>query len=99
MRPDILTQNSKGKFFTYSKLRLSRHRYSADASEIVLLLIQKFAEQQDFEGLNFDVSRARLIDCFSQQVFEAHNVSPYKGQVLMKAVKEIHALWPFIAAN
>ncbi|HAF15565.1 MAG TPA: hypothetical protein DCK99_18090 [Blastocatellia bacterium] len=99
VRPDILTQNSKGKFFTYSKLRLSQHKYSSDASEIVLLLIQKFAEQQDFEGLNFDVSRARLIDCFSQRVFEAHNVSPYKGKLLMKALKEIHSLWPFILSK
>jgi hypothetical protein len=96
VRPDIMTQNSSGKFFTYSKLRLSRHKYSLDASEIVLLLIQKFAEQQNFGALSFDVSRARLIDCFSQQVFEAHNVSPYKGKLLMKALKEIHSLWPFI---
>jgi len=99
VRPDILTQNLKGKFFTYSKLRLSRHKYSSDASEIVLLLIQKFAEQQDFEGLNFDASRARLIDCFSQQVFEAHNVTPYKGKLLMKALKEIHSQWPFIPSK
>src|SRR5688572_15100309 len=78
VRPDILTRNVNGKFFTYSKLRISSDRYSLDASEIVLLLIQKFAEQQSFEGLGFDASRARLIDCFSQQIFEGHEVSPYK---------------------
>jgi hypothetical protein len=99
VRPDILTENVDGKFFTYSKLRFSSHKYSADASEIVLLLIQQFAEQQSFEGLDFDVSRARLVDCFSQQVFEAHNVSPYKGNLLMKSLKDIHALWPFIEAH
>ena len=99
VRPDILTENVDGKFFTYSKLRFSTQKYAADASEIVLLLIQKFAEQQSFEGLQFDCSRACLIDCFSQQVFEAHHVSPYKGSLLMKALKEINALWPFIEPN
>lgn len=96
VRPDILTQNVHGHFFTYSKLRFSSHKYSSDASEIVLLLLQKFAEQQHFEGLKFDAARARLIDCFSQQVFEAHEVSPYKGKLLMKALQQIHGLWPFI---
>jgi hypothetical protein len=99
VRPDILTTNVDGKFFTYSKLRFSSHKYSLDASEIVLLLIQKFAEHQDFEGLGFDRSRARLIDCFSQQIFEPHNVSPYKGKQLMKALAEIHALWPFVSKS
>jgi hypothetical protein len=99
VRPDILTEDIDGKFFTYSKLRVSSNKYSLDASEILLLLIQKFAEQQSFEGLSFDVSRARLIDCFSQQIFEAHNVSTFKGQLLMKAAKEIRALWPFIKEN
>ena len=99
VRPDILTTNVDGKFFTYSKLRFSSHKYSVDASEIVLLLIQKFAEQQDFEGLGFDRSRARLIDCFSQQIFEPHNVSPYKGKLLMKALTEIHGFWPFVSKS
>lgn len=99
VRPDILTKNINGKFFTYSKLRISSDRYSLDASEIVLLLIQKFAEQQRFENLDFDASRARLIDCFSQQIFEGHNVSPYKGQQLMKALAEIRSMWPFIGEN
>jgi hypothetical protein len=99
VRPDILTTNVGGRFFTYSKLRFSSHKCSLDASEIVLLLIQKFTEQQDIEGLGFDASRARLIDCFSQHIFEAHHVSPYKGQLLMKALKEIRAHWPFIAEN
>jgi hypothetical protein len=99
VRPDILTRNVNDKFFTYSKLRFSNQKYSADASEIVLLLIQKFAEGQEFEELDFDTSRARLIDCNSQQIFEAHDVSPYKGQLLMKALKEIRGFWPFIAEN
>ena len=99
VRPDILTRNLKQGFFTYSKLRLCRHKYSSDASEILLLLLQKYAEQQDFEGLEFDLSRARLIDCFSQQVLEPHHVSPYKGKRLMQAAKEVKALWPFISAN
>jgi hypothetical protein len=99
VRPDILTKNINGNFFTYSKLRISSDRYSLDASEIVLLLIQKFAEQQSFEGLGFDASRSRLIDCFSQQIFEGHDVSPYKGQQLMKALKEIRARWPFISTS
>lgn len=99
VRPDILTKNIKGNFFTYSKLRISSDRYSLDASEVVLLLIQKFAEQQSFEGLGFDASRARLIDCFSQQIFEGHDVSPFKGQQLMKALAQIRSMWPFITEN
>lgn len=99
IRPDILTTNIKGNFFTYSKLRFSSQKYSLDASEIVLLLIQRFAEEQTIKGLGFDVSRARLIDCFSQQIVETHNVSLYKGQLLMKALREVRAVWPFIAAN
>jgi hypothetical protein len=64
-----------------------------------LLLIQKFAELESFEGLGFDGSRARLIDCLSQQIFEGHDVSPYKGKQLMKALAEIRAMWPFIKQN
>lgn len=96
VRPDILTTNPGSNFFTYAKLRISSDRYSPDASEVVLLLIQKFAEHQSFEGLGFDASRARLIDCLGQQVFEGHDVSPFKGQQLMKALTEIRALWPFV---
>jgi len=99
VRPDILTRNANEKFFTYSKMRFSNRKFSADASEIVLLLIQKFAESQDMEGLGFDSSRARLIDCGSQQIFEAYYVSPYKGKLLMQALKEITSLWPFISEN
>jgi hypothetical protein len=99
VRPDIRTWNKQEKFFTYSKLRISSDKYSLDASGIVLLLIQKFAEEESFEGLGFDASRARLIDCFSQQVFQGHDVSPFKGRQLMKALAEINALWPFIKPN
>ena len=99
VRPDILTKNIDGKFFTYSKLRISSDKYSLDASEVVLLLIQKFAEQQSFESLGFDASRARLIDCFSQQIFEGHDVSPFKGQQLMKALAQIRSMWPYITEN
>jgi hypothetical protein len=99
VRPDILTKHINGKFFTYSKLRISADRYSLDASEIVLLLIQKFAEHQSFEGLGFDSSRARLIDCLSQQIFEGHDVSPYKGQQLMKALAQVRSMWPFVREN
>lgn len=99
VRPDIFTKNINGKFFTYSKLRISSDKYSLDASEVVLLLIQKFAERQSYEGLGFDGSRARLIDCFSQQIFEGHYVSAFKGQQLMKALAQIRSMWPFITEN
>jgi hypothetical protein len=99
VRPDILTKDVNGKFFTYSKLRISSDKCSFDVSEIVLLLIQKYAEKESFEGLGFDASRARLIDCFSQQIFQGHDVSPYKGRQLMKALAEVRALWPFIERN
>lgn len=99
VRPDIRTWDKEQKFFTYSKLRISSDRYSLDASQIVLLLIQQFADEEKFDGLGFDASRARLIDCFSQQIFEGHNVSSYKGQQLMKALAQIRALWPFVEKN
>jgi hypothetical protein len=96
VRPDIRTWNKDEKFFTYSKLRISSDKYSLDASEIVLLLIQKLAEEESFEGFGFDASRARLIDCFSQQIFHGHDVSPFKGRQLLKALAEIRAMWPFV---
>ena len=44
------------------------------------------------------------INCLPEKIIKTARerlvlVSPYKGQLLMKALKEIHALWPFIVAQ
>lgn len=93
VRPEIVTSNLKGSFFCYTKLRFSKDKYSADASEIVLLLLLIYGQQRNDQRVRFDLDKTKLIDCFGQAVIEGHRIPDYRQQQLDKALKEIVSIW------
>ncbi len=95
--PDIITLCPQCGIFTYTKFRLSDDKYTWDASEYVLLILQKYAKTQEKElGLTFDMSQCKLVDCAAQHVFEGHKIDPRRGLVLKKAAEEYRTIWPTI---
>lgn len=95
--PDIVTLCPNEGIFTYTKFRLAAEKYTWDASEYVLLLLEKFARTQERElGLKFDMSQCKLIDCADQIVFEGHRVSSRKEAMLRKAVADYRSIWPTV---
>lgn len=94
--PDIISENGDEKKFAYLKIRLSTHRYSQDASQMVLLLLQKFAEARARDGLTFDFDHSKLIDCFSMHVFEGRDSTPLREKLLHKAITDLKSQWPFV---
>ncbi len=94
VRPEIITRNAATGFFSLTKFRLSQSRVSGDSSEIILLLLLKYAQRLNFPGLELDPAETRLIDCFSRAVIPAHMLPRLREQQLQAALREIHRLWP-----
>lgn len=96
VRPEIMTRNPGTGFFALTKLRFSKSRISADSSEIVLLLILKYAQQLPVAGFQLDPQETRLVDCYSRTVVPAHTLPRLRENQLQAALREIRRLWPTI---
>jgi len=95
--PDIVTLCPKDGLFTYTKFRFSEHKYTWDASEFVLLILQKYGRFQEKEyELKFDMKQCKFIDCAAQVIFEGHKIGPKREEALDKAVENYNAIWPTI---
>ncbi len=95
-RPEIITENQKLGEFSFTKLRFSKSKVSADASEISLLALLHYAQQQSYPGLTFCMEKSKLIDCFSKSVIEGHTVGRHRYQQLHRALSEIRGMWPYV---
>jgi hypothetical protein len=91
VRPEIVTRQSDS--FCYAKLRFSKSRVSADASEIILLILLEFGRRQATEGMNFDIPNSRLVDCFASNVILGHNLPQIRSTQLRTALVEYRHLW------
>lgn len=94
--PEIVTENLEQGSIVFTKFRHSKKKFSADASEIVLLILHYYGLTQERAGLKFDFPQSKVIDCFSKSVIEGHSVGRHRDQQLHQALAEILALWPFI---
>jgi hypothetical protein len=95
--PDIVTLCRSEGTFSFTKLRLAREKYTWDASEYVLLLLERFAHSIEKDlGLQFDMSKCKLIDCADQIVFEGHKVNARKRISLENSLEEYKTIWPSV---
>ena len=95
--PDIVTLCRDKGTFTYTKFRLAEEKYTWDASEYVLLILEKFARTQEKEfSLKFDMSGCKLVDCATQLVFEGHKINPRKEVALKRAASDYCSIWPTV---
>jgi hypothetical protein len=98
-RPEIVTENQTAGFTAFTKLRISKSKVSADAQEIVLLVLLHYGQQQSHEGLTFNMELTRLIDCFSNTIVFGHAIPRHRHQQLHSALAEIRTLWPNVKAR
>jgi hypothetical protein len=96
--PDIFTRHRDEGFFSFTKLRISQDKATFDASEIVLLLMIKYASRLNLDRLKFSPENSKVVDCFSMHVFEGHEVSRSKEIMLERALAEIREIWPTLQA-
>lgn len=94
VRPEIVTRDASGGFFSLTKFRLSQSRVSGDSSEIILLLLLKYAQRLNYPGLQLDPAETRLIDCYSRTLIPAHTLPRIREQQLQGALREIRRMWP-----
>lgn len=99
VRPEISTVFSGEQSFCYTKFRFSKSKVSEDESEIILLLLLKYGLAQAGDGLRFDPTETRLVDCYSKKVVEGHRLSRVRDAQLDSALKEICRMWPSIPLN
>ncbi len=97
VRPEIVSKNKSLGTFSYTKLHFSKeNKISADAAEIVLLLMLRLGQMQPESGLSFDLQKSKLIDCFTKNIVFGHNLERYRERQLAQSLKEIRAMWPLI---
>lgn len=95
VRPEIVT-TCNPHLFSYTKLRFSKSPVSNDASDIVLLVLLKYGQQQSTSTSQLDPSSTKLIDCFARRVITGHSIPRVREVQLARALREIIALWPSI---
>lgn len=92
--PEIVTENLQERFIAFTKLRFSKSKISPDVSEIILLLLHHYGQQQSRAGMTFDFGRTKIIDCFSETVIHGHSLGRLRDQQLHRALALIRKLWP-----
>ncbi|MCE0499104.1 MAG: hypothetical protein LV481_14280 [Methylacidiphilales bacterium] len=95
-RPEIITEVKQEGLAAFTKLRISKSRASADAQEIVLLVLLHYGQQQSHDELVFSLEKTKLIDCFSKTIIAGHTIGRHRDHQLHKALAEIRTLWPTI---
>ena len=95
-RPEIITEEKQEGYAAFTKLRISKSKVSADAQEIVLLVLLHYGQQQSHDGLIFSLERTKLIDCFSKSIIPGHTIGRHRDQQLHQALAEIRTFWPSI---
>jgi len=95
VRPEIVTTCDNG-LFSYTKFRFSKSEVSADSSEIILLTLLKFGQEQSRDGRQLDPEHTKLIDCFNRNVIFGHTLPRVREHQLAMALREIVAIWPTI---
>lgn len=94
VRPEFITRDPASGLFSLTKLRFSKSKVSADASEIILLVLFKYGQQLAVPGYQLDAENTRLIDCHAGTVIHAHHLPRLRETQLQAALREIHQLWP-----
>lgn len=94
--PEFVTENLAHSYIAFTKLRFSKSKIAIDVSEIVLLLLHYYGQQQSRAGLTFDFGLSKVVDCFSRTVIPGHAVGRHRTQQLHEALQLIRWLWPRI---
>lgn len=94
VRPEFITTDPRTGLFSLTKFRFSKSKVSADASEIILLVLFKYGQQLNVPGYHLDPSATRLVDVHSGNIIFAHTLPRVRETQLQSALREIRALWP-----
>lgn len=96
IRPEILTESHATGFFSLTKFYFSKHKVSADAADIVMLLLIKYGQAYPRPGLCFDLEATKLIDFYAAKIIHGHTIPRHREQQLLDALKDIQRRWPMI---
>lgn len=93
VRPEIQTHDALSRRFSFTKLRFSKNKVSADASEIILLVLIKFGQRQESVSFTFERENTMLVDCHSRTIFRGHLIPKLRERQLALALREYRLLW------
>lgn len=93
VRPEILTRLENSRDFSYTKLRFSKSKVSADSSEIILLILLEYGRRQSSSLASFRPDETVLVDCFARTVHRGHRLPAIRGRQLAAALSEYRNLW------
>jgi hypothetical protein len=93
VRPEILTRVEKSRDFCYTKFRFSKSQVSADASEIILLVLVEYGLRQNSALATFRPNATILVDCFARTVHRAHLVPAARKRQLAAALQDYRRIW------
>lgn len=93
VRPEILTRLHDSHDFSYTKLRFSKSKASADVSELILLILLEYGARQSTTLATFRPEQTILVDCFAQTIHRGHSVSAVRQKQLSAALREYRHLW------
>jgi hypothetical protein len=99
VRPEIITESPETGLFSFTKFYFSQNKVSADAAEIILLILIKYGQTYPRPGLRFDLENTKLIDCHGRTIIHGHTIGRHREQQLRDAVEDINRLWPLIQRN
>lgn len=94
VRPEIITRQKR--FFSFTKLRFSKSKVSADASELILQILIEFGRRQEKDDNTLDIASTRLLDCFAKSVIFGHTLPKLREQQLRNALREYQSLWRIV---
>ncbi|MDX2186710.1 MAG: hypothetical protein SFV32_07250 [Opitutaceae bacterium] len=94
VRPEFITTDARTGLFSLTKFRFSKSKVSADASEIILLVLLKYGQQLVLPGFHLDPSATRLVDAYSGNIIFAHTLPRIRESQLQSALRDICRIWP-----
>ena len=93
VRPEILTRLHNSRDFSYTKLRFSKSAASADASELILLVLLEYGNRQNSALATFRPDQTILVDCFARTIHRGHRLPAIRRHQLSAALREYRNLW------
>lgn len=98
VRPEIITKKHGESTVALTKLRFSKSKVSADASEIILLILLEYGRNLLGPGSSLDVRETKIIDCYANAVITGHQLPEIRTKQLQGGLAEINRIWPKVTA-
>lgn len=94
VRPEIITRIKGTESIAFTKLRFSKSKVSADASEVILLILIEYGRRMMSPGVTLDIKNTKIVDCFAQVVVSGHELPDIRTKQLATSLDQIARIWP-----